>query len=327
MHDISASPDINTGVSPRIIYLRITGGQIVEITTYHPFKSEKAKERYLTFYDNAAKKWPVDSETRMVDTSYGQTFLRISGPVDAQPLVLLPGFSGNSLMWIPNIEALSESYRTYALDNIYDNGRSVYTQPITSPDDFVTWLDELFNALEFGDNINLMGLSYGGWLTSLYALRFPDRLNKIALLAPAATVLPVRLSFYIYAILTMLPFRYFSKRMFYWLFEDCAKKDEISRMQVEEFIDHMFIASRCFKTRRMVNPTVLEDQELQSIRVPTLYIVGENEKIYSAQKAMQRLNQVAPHIQTRTISNAGHDLTIVQAEMVNKKILDFLKQS
>ena len=303
------------------------GGLILEIAPYHPFKSEKAKMRYLTFYDTEAKKWPVDSETRTVDTSYGQTFLRISGPVGTQPLVLIPGFSTNSLSWIPNIEALSECYRTYALDNIYDNGRSVYTRPIKSPDDFVKWLDELFNALEFGDNINLMGLSYGGWLTSLYALRFPNRLNKIVLLAPASTVLPLRLPFYIYGILMMLPHRYFTKRMFFWLFEDCAKKDEISQKWVKEFTDHTFIASRCFKARRPINPTVLEDQELKSIKIPTLYVVGENEKIYSAKKAVQRLNQVAPHIETETIPNAAHDLTFLQAEIVNRKVLDFLKRS
>jgi pimeloyl-ACP methyl ester carboxylesterase len=80
-------------------------------------------------------------------------------------------------------------------------------------------------------------------------------------------------------------------------------------MWVKEFIDHTFMASRCFKTRRPINPTVLEDQELQSLKVPTLYVVGENEKIYSAQKAVQRLNQVAPHIKTETIPNASHDLT------------------
>ncbi len=299
----------------------------MEITPYHPFKSEKAKERYLTFYDTEAKKWPVDSETRVVDTSYGQTFLRISGPVGTQPLVLLPGLSANSLMWMPNIEALSDYYRTYALDNIYDNGRSVYTRPITRPDDLVKWLDELLNTLAFGDKINLMGISFGGWLTSQYALLSPNRLHKIVLLTPTCTVLPVGLSFYIYGALTPLPLRYFTKRMFFWLFEDCVKKDKISRMRVEEWIDNMFIASRCFKMRRPFNPPILEDQELHSIKVPTLYLVGENEKLYSAQKAVQRLNQVAPHIKTETIPNAGHDLAIVQAEMVNRRILDFLRQS
>ena len=58
---------------------------------------------------------------------------------------------------MPNIEALSTQYRTYAVDNIYDCGRSIYTRPLKSPDDFVHWLDELFTALELGDHINLMG--------------------------------------------------------------------------------------------------------------------------------------------------------------------------
>jgi pimeloyl-ACP methyl ester carboxylesterase len=299
----------------------------MEITPYHPFKSEKAKERYLTFYDTEAKKWPVNSETKMVDTSYGHTFLRISGPVGAQPLVLLPGLSASSLMWIPNIKALSEHYRTYALDHIYDNGRSVYTRPITSPDDLVKWLDELLNILDFGDNINLMGISFGGWLTSNYALHFPDRLNKIVLLTPTCTILPVGLSFYIYGSPTMLPLRYFTKRMFFWLFKDSVKRGEPSRTLVEEWIDNMYIGTRCFKMRRPFNPPILKDQELQRIKVPTLYLVGENEKLYSALKAMERVNRVAPHIKTETIPNAGHDLAIVQAEMVNKKILDFLAQS
>jgi pimeloyl-ACP methyl ester carboxylesterase len=94
---------------------------------------------------------------------------------------------------MPNIVALSENYRTYAVDNIYDYGRSIYTRKIGIPDDFVGWLDELFTALKLGDNINIMGLSYGGWIAAQYALRLPERLNKIVLLAPVCTVLPLKL--------------------------------------------------------------------------------------------------------------------------------------
>ncbi len=95
---------------------------------YHPFRSAEAKAKYLALYDEAAKDWPIPSEGRMVDTSYGQTFVRISGPVDAPPLVLLPGAGCCSLMWRLNIEALSQRHRTYAVDtliNIGCVGRSV----------------------------------------------------------------------------------------------------------------------------------------------------------------------------------------------------------
>jgi pimeloyl-ACP methyl ester carboxylesterase len=296
------------------------------MTAYHPFRSKTAKEEYLALYDIRAKKWPVDSQTRWVDTSYGQTFVRMSGPVDAPPLVLLHGAGGDSLQWIPNIEALSGGYRIYAVDNIYDYGLSVYTQPIKKPDDYVSWLDELFNAIEPGNKIKLMGLSYGAWLTGQYALHFPDRLEKIVLLAPGGTVLPIRLEWIIRAVLCFVPHRYFTKSFLFWLLQDLAQKDETSRTMLEEEVDAVVMRMRCYKPIRLVNPTVLAGVELKSIKVPVLYIVGENEKIYSAQKAIQRLHKVAPQIKTEVIPDAGHDVSFVQAEMVNKKVLEFLKQ-
>jgi len=298
----------------------------MEVTPYHPFRSAKAREQYLRLYDMRAKKWPVPSETRMVDTSYGHTFVRISGSAGAPPLVLMHGSSGNSLQWIPNIEALSGFFTTYAVDNIYDYGRSVYTRPIKSPDDFTHWLDELFRALEPGNAINLMGLSYGGWLTCHYALRFPKRLDKIVLLAPAFTVLPLRPAWFMRAVVGFLPHRTFARNFMYWLAEDLVRKDEAGRMMAEEMADEAFLAMRCFKPKLMVYPKVLKDKILQSISLPALYLVGENEKLYSARKAIQRLNEVAPRIKAEIIPGAGHDLTFVQADMVNRKVIKFLKQ-
>jgi pimeloyl-ACP methyl ester carboxylesterase len=294
------------------------------MTTYHPFRSAEAKEKYLKLYDLRAKKWPVVSESRMVDTSYGQTFVRLSGPAGARPLVLLHGVSGNSLQWMPNIKALSGSFRTYALDNIYDNGRSIYARPMGGADEFVNWLEELFGALDLGDNISLMGLSYGGWLTAQYALRFPSRLDKIVLIAPAGTVLPISFKWIVRAMLCAVPHRHFTRSFMYWLLEDLAGQGPSGRAFLEEFIDEAYLASRSFKPKRLVNPTVLKDEEWRRIKVPALYLVGENEKIYSARKAIQRLNEVAPQIKTELIPQAGHDLTIVQAEMVNNKVLGFL---
>jgi pimeloyl-ACP methyl ester carboxylesterase len=111
----------------------------------------------------------------------------------------------------------------------------------------------------------------------------------------------------------------------YWLLQDLARQGPSGRALLEEYIEEAYLASRSFKPKRLVNPTVLKDEEWRRIKVPALYLVGENEKIYSARKAIQRLNDVAPQIKTELIPQAGHDLTIVQAEMVNNKVLGFLK--
>ena len=60
--------------------------------------------------------------------------------------------------------------------------------------------------------------------------------------------------------------------------------------------------------------------------MPVLFLVGENEKIYSAQEAVERLNNIAPQIKTEFIPGAGHDLSVVQADVVNQKILEFLEK-
>ena len=295
-----------------------------EASEYHPFRSAEAKARYLELYEAMERDWPVVSELRMVGTSHGQTFVRITGPAGAPPLVLLHGAGGSSLHWGPNVEALSEQYRTYAVDIIDDFGRSVYARPIEGAEDYVRWLDELFDVLELGDDVHLMGLSYGGWMASQYVLQHPGRVGKVVLLAPAGTVLPLSAAWIRRAVLSALPHRYFTKRFMYWLLPDLARGSDSSRALLDEWVDAAFLGVACYKPRRMVPPSVLTDDQLRSITVPVLYLVGENEKIYSPERAIERLGRVAPQVQAEVISGAGHDLSLVQAELVNQKILEFL---
>ena len=62
--------------------------------------------------------WPSAWEERTVPTTYGATFVRTSGPATAPPLVLLPGAATTSLMWAPNIQALSVEYKIFAVDQM-----------------------------------------------------------------------------------------------------------------------------------------------------------------------------------------------------------------
>ena len=297
-------------------------------STYHPFRSAAAKTEYLAHYDGAVETWPIPSEGKMVDTSYGQTFVRISGPADAPPLILLPGAGGCSLQWRLNVEALSKRHRTYAVDGLINLGcvgRSIYTQAITDAAAAVAWLDDLFQGLGLGNNISLLGASHGGWLASQYALHAPHRLSKIVLVAPAGTVLPFRAAYIARTILlSIIPRRSVYLRFFKWSFKDLAQKNSAF---LEVLTDDFMLSARCFKP---INPqelprlTALSDEELQRITTPTLFLVGENEVLYSASKAVERLNELAPQIETTTIPNAGHDLLLVQAEMVHHKIEEFL---
>lgn len=308
-----------------LIYLRRPNyGTMKE--TYHPFRSLDAKDRFLKYYDNRATLWPVDSESKMVQTSYGKTFVRISGPQDAQSLVLLHGDTENSNSWLPQIETFSEKYRTYAIDNIFDNGRSIYSVPLESSDDFVNWLNELFNELNLGDNINLVGFSYGGWVTSSYALSYPNRLNTLILISPAGTVLSPRIEFLVRGMLThFITNRFFIESQLNWERVGLLEKGDAGRAVIDQMVEELLLAKQCFKQRGFVVPIVLSDEDWQNLKMPILFLVGEKEVLYSSQKAVQRLNRVTPQVQTEIVPHASHDITHSQAELINKKIMDFLQ--
>ena len=298
----------------------------VELDGVHPFKSAAKKERYLAHYDARAQNWPVPSETVFVDTSWGETFVRISGPDEGPTLVLLPGANSTSLLWEPNVAAWAERHRVYAVDNVFDYGRSVYSRNLTEPGDFTDWLDQLFDGLGLVDEVNLLGLSYGGWIAGQYGLARPDRLDKLVLVAPAATVAWFSGDFIKKGISCMIPHPHFVKDMVRWALHDAAEGTPEERRMVEEAAENAWLGLRSFKLKQMVNPTVLTDEEWRSYEVPVLYLVGENEVIYSitGREAVAKINTVAPEIETELFPDCGHDLTIVQPDRFNRRVLEFL---
>jgi pimeloyl-ACP methyl ester carboxylesterase len=309
-----------------IYFSLFAGPGPMEISDFHPFKSEKAKAVYFSFENKIAKNWPIISEEKSVTTSFGKTFMRINGPVDAPPLVLLPGGGSCSLIWRENIKALSEEYRTYALDNIYDFGRSIYTRKIENGQEFSYWLNELFDTLRIANKVRIIGYSYGGWITSQYALNYSERVSHVVLIAPAWTVLAFPGNFVLSIIPSLLPIRYFKEKSMYSYWKDLSLSGDRGKQIVEDEIDYLEIAMKCFKIKQGVLPTVLSDSELRQLDMPVLFLVGENETIYSGIEAINRLNTVAPEIETELIKGTGHDLVFTHTDIINRSILDFLKK-
>jgi pimeloyl-ACP methyl ester carboxylesterase len=283
------------------------------------FKSAEARQRYLDRYDLRAAAWPVPSETRMVDTSFGQTFVRRSGPASAPAVMLLPGIGSPGLTFSANVAALSERRATYAIDNIHDNGRSIETKPIKDAADYATWLDEVREGLGLA-RVDLVGLSYGGWIATRYALAHPDRVGKLVLWAPAGTVAPIPWGFIWRAILCLIPARWFMRNFMNWV------RTDFENPMLDQMEDDGWLAQRCFKARKMVAPLPLGDDEWKALAVPTLFLVGDREVIFAPEEALAKLARVAPAVETALLPGVGHDAFVVRAEEMNRRTVEFLER-
>jgi pimeloyl-ACP methyl ester carboxylesterase len=298
--------------------------ETMEIAAYYPYRTEAARDHCFRYLDGlAARLWPIESEERMVPTTFGATFVRVSGPPGAPAIVLLHGAGTTSLMWAPNVEALSREYRTIAVDQAGEFGKSLCARPVPTLEDLIAWLDELIGALHVRERVSLVGMSYGGALAAQYALHFPERLDKLVLLAPAVTVLKPPAEFWARLMVLAIARRRGLRAFFRWIFSDMARVDP---QWIDSTLEELSLNLRSIERHRPPIPPVLTDAEWGSLRPPTLFLAGEHEVIYSATKAVRRLNRVAPQVTAEIIPGAGHDLTFVQTAMVNERILGFLKE-
>jgi len=66
-----------------------------------------------------------------------------------------------------------------------------------------------------------------------------------------------------------------------------------------------------------VPPAALKKKQwLQLADIPILLLIGENEKVHSAKKAVRHLARVALNVKSEMIPGAGHDLALVKTETV-----------
>ncbi|SRR6266511_689416 len=290
------------------------------------YTDEETKSKFLSFYKKSLAAWPVPYEELMVRTRYGDTHVIASGPIDRDPIVLIHAAGVNGTMWGPNISALSQQYRVYALDTIGDFGKSILNDSKLYPksaQDYSRWLIDVFDGLGISQASAVVGSSMGGWITHAAAIFAPERIKKIVLLDPAAGI-PTKTKWAgMFLSATIFPFKSNYRNISRKVLGSKQSKGK------ELWFDYMVAAfsSKSKAKPRLGLPSKFSDKQLSDTKAPTLLLIGENEVIYgSIDATIERAKKRISNIQTEIIPDAGHLPNIDQPEIVNTRILKFLAE-
>lgn len=292
------------------------------VDEFGEYKEEGIKQENQDYYDAYNKTltlWNIPFHEVNIPTSQGSAHVIVSGLKNAEPLVLLHGMNASSTMWYPNIKALSQNYRVYAIDYLIEPGKSQMTGKITGIDDVVNWYYEIFNQLKL-KKFSLIGASEGGWLSVKIALNETSRIKKMILLSPLQTFtwIPPSLKMSSTVVHSLIP-------------KEKNKEEALDEMSIDvEKIDKLWI-DQYFKASQKSNINLemfqmipYSDDELKTLTIPVLVLIGDND-IINKEKSIEKAKEILPHSETGIIKNAGHFLSIDQADTVNTVILDFLK--
>ena len=272
-----------------------------------PFRSPRARDDFIAKYDAVVAGWPVECEERDLETEFGTTHVIVSGPESAPRLVLLHGAAATATMWGPVIEALSAKYRCYCVDTIIEGNKSIASRRVLGKANLVRWLRQVFAALGI-DQASVVGLSYGGWLAANLALQAPELVKCLVLLCPAATFAPIVLQFYrgvLSASLSRSPDR--ARVFVQWL----SSTPNVETDPAADLIVTALLSNRPVPTG-LTPPTVLSDDTLRQIAVPTTVLIGDREVIYRGgpHAALARAQRLIPDVRTHLIPGANHMLTV-----------------
>lgn len=281
------------------------------------FTSPEGENEYIAAYDAVLKRWPVPYEELDIPTRFGTTHLIASGSTSLPSLLLLHATGTSSTMWFPNIGPLSSAFRVFAVDIIGEPGKSRQVRLLENHEHCATWLSDLIQNLGI-TRPDIAGLSYGGWQTLNFSLYHPDKVNRIAALAPAGSILPY--SWAVLALLRILPYLPVKPNPLKRFFRKGFCPDELFARQFALAVQHFRYAD----PRKSVFTSVFDDSELRGIQTPTLFLAGENEVIYDPRAAINRVKKLMPAVTTALVPDAGHLVSMDQPALVNEQMLRFL---
>jgi 2-hydroxy-6-oxonona-2,4-dienedioate hydrolase len=239
-----------------------------------------------------------------------------SGP----PVILLHGLADDIGVWASVIPALAAKHRVIALDQLGFGGSD---KPLLSyrVSTFVDFLDGFLDELKM-ERASLVGNSLGGWVAADFALKHPDRVERLVLCDAAG---------YAALLKSMNPRALSALRT--------ASRQDIRYLGPLAFHDKRFYedVDLAFKQRvtagdsytvnqildSMIRGEDVLDNRLAAINQPTLVVWGREDKLIPLSFG-ERFHQEIKSSRLRVIDNCGHMPHVECPEKLNPILLQCL---
>lgn len=309
------------------------------------YKTESGYRAIKNWYDSLLGKLSFEHELMYIDTRYGKTHILKAGDGNAEPLILVQGIACSAPLWYQQMPYFSKYFKVFALDTPGQPGRSDLNPPSFIEDGYTKWLLDVLDALKF-EKAHFIGVSTAGWFVTKLAIHAPERINKMVLISPTGFV---RARF---------PFKILIKNI--WNRKKPADKleDELStraylpskstRKFDREIARAMALSTRHYrldramgfahekrkgisvaKGLRVLRKIFLPEpmHVLKKIKTKGLVVLGDQELLFSSNKAYKKIDKHFPTLQVEIIPDSGHSLMYDKPAEFNKMAVDFLLSS
>ncbi|MDZ8079425.1 MAG: alpha/beta fold hydrolase [Nostoc sp. SerVER01] len=258
--------------------------------------------------------------------SQGLLFWREAGA--EIPVIFLHGAWNESSQWLSVMESLAENFHCFAPD-LLGFGESENPNIHHSIDLQVECLAEFLQAVKL-EKVYLVGHSLGGWIAASYALKYPENVNGMVLLAPEGVEVAGQEEYCrkMRRLLNYSPLVVKLLRSLITLTKILGWHEKITQdLQLrQDLLRYPIACQLLFKRRQAEIEAESLQKRLYMIEVPTLILQGGQDTPYALAKS-QIYAQLIPKVELKMIAHAGNDLTQSCAGDVAIDIREFITES
>jgi len=231
------------------------------------------------------------------------------------PLFILHGATGAS--WPPFMQKLAQHFDVIAPEH-----------PGFGESDTPDWLDTIHDLAYFYldllaqlklDKVNLVGLSFGGWVAAELAVRSTERLASLTLAGAAGLHVP--------GVAQMDPFLCTDEQRLRDFFHDQDKAKEVIARALRPELEDVALKNRTTVAKLTWQPRSHDPhlhKWLHRIDVPTLLVWGDHDRMFPKEHALAYQRSI-PGAKVVIVPECGHVPQIEQPEAFAAAIETFLQ--
>ena len=259
-----------------------------------------------------------------VKLSVGQIFWREIG--QGPSLVFLHGSWEDGSQWLRTIELLNANYQCFAPD-LLGFGDSERPNVHYSIELEVECLAQYLDTLNLRE-VYLIAHSVGGWVAASYALKYPDRVQGLVLLAPEGVQVGHRRARWQTArwLIAKPPLAYWLLRSIYPIAKLLGGQKKIDQMFEfrQQLMQSPVAVQLLFRRRRAEIAAELVDENLPLLKAPILLLHGSEDSV-AALSLCQSYAALAPNAELQSVSPGESNLPQEVPDIVAKYIREFAK--
>lgn len=249
-----------------------------------------------------------------------------------EPLVLIPGFASGAWTWFRQIEELSKDFQIITFDprGIGQSKAADEDLQNLSMNDFVEDVARILDALKI-EKANVLGASFGGFVAQEFALKFPERVEKLVLACTTAGgknhVKPDIEILRSFSPDPTLPIGEKIRRFIRPAFTDEFNKIRAGEVEkVCRMREQNIVADAVYMAQLQVAFSLDTDEKLGSIECETLVITGNRDSVVPMENSLNLAWKI-PNAELEIIENGSHLFFIENADEFNRSVSNFLKRN